>query len=106
MIALDDFGTGYSSLAILRQLPVDIMKVDRAFVKDLGQDEGALAVTQAIVGMAQSLGLHIVAEGMETAEQARILIKLGCHELQGFYFSSPVTSETLIEAMQQPYTLP
>ncbi|WP_374256640.1 putative bifunctional diguanylate cyclase/phosphodiesterase [Aquabacterium sp.] len=106
MIALDDFGTGYSSLAILRQLPVDIMKVDRAFVKDLGQDEGALAVTQAIVGMAQSLGLHIVAEGMETAEQARILIKLGCHELQGFYFSRPVTSETLIEAMQQPYTLP
>ena len=56
--------------------------------------------------MAQSLGLHIVAEGMETAEQARILIKLGCHELQGFYFSRPVTSETLIEAMQQPYTLP
>ncbi|MFZ4550183.1 MAG: putative bifunctional diguanylate cyclase/phosphodiesterase [Aquabacterium sp.] len=106
MIALDDFGTGYSSLAILRQLPVDIMKVDRAFVKDLDQDEGALAVTQAIVGMAQSLGLNIVAEGMETAEQARILIKLGCHELQGFYFSRPVTSETLTQAMQHPYTLP
>lgn len=105
MIALDDFGTGYSSLAILRQLPVDVMKVDRAFVKDLGQDDGALAVTQAIVAMAQSLGLHIVAEGMETAEQARILVQLGCHELQGFHFSRPVPSDSLIETLQRPYRL-
>ena len=97
MVALDDFGTGYSSLSILRQLPIDIMKVDRAFVKDLGRDDGALAVTQAIVAMAHALRLHLVAEGMETQEQAEILIQLGCHELQGFYYSRPLPPAEFVQ---------
>ena len=100
-VALDDFGTGYSSLSVLRQLPIDIMKVDRSFVKDLGQDDGALAVTQAIVAMAQALQLHIVAEGMETAEQAAILIELGCHELQGFHYSRPLPEPDLVAWLQR-----
>ncbi|PXW95550.1 diguanylate cyclase (GGDEF)-like protein [Sphaerotilus hippei] len=91
LIALDDFGTGYSSLSTLRQLPVDVMKVDRAFVKDLGQDDSALAVTRTILTLARSLGKHTVAEGMETAEQADLLRELGCDEMQGFFFSRPLT---------------
>ncbi len=95
LIALDDFGTGYSSLATLRTLPVDVMKVDRAFVKDLGQDESALAVTRTILTLARSLNKHTVAEGMETAEQARLLQDLGVDEMQGFWFSKPVPPEVL-----------
>jgi len=93
LIALDDFGTGYSSLSTLRQLPIDVMKVDRAFVKDLGQDDTALAVTQTILTLAKALGKHTVAEGMETAEQADMLRELGCDEMQGYYFSKPLAPE-------------
>lgn len=99
VIALDDFGTGYSSMATLHQLPIDVMKVDRAFVKNLGQDESSLAITRAIVALAQSLGLHTVAEGMETEAQAAMVSELGIHEMQGFYFSRPVTAEALAEFM-------
>ena len=89
-IALDDFGTGYSSLSVLRQLPIDVMKIDRAFVADLDHDRGAEAIARAIVALAGSLGLGIVAEGVETESQARHLRALGCHELQGFHFSRPL----------------
>ncbi len=89
-IALDDFGTGYSSLSVLRQLPIDVMKVDRAFVRDLATDPGAAAVAHAIVALAAALQLHIVAEGVETEAQATRLRALGCHELQGFLFSRPL----------------
>jgi diguanylate cyclase len=95
VIALDDFGTGYSSMATLHQLPIDVMKVDRAFVKNLGQDGSSLAITRAIVALAQSLGLHTVAEGMENEAQAAMVSELGIHEMQGFYFSRPVTAEAL-----------
>ena len=85
-IALDDFGTGYSSMSLLRQLPIDVLKIDRFFVKDLGKDSDALAITQAIVTLAQALDLHLVAEGIETEAQATLLASLGCHELQGFLY--------------------
>lgn len=91
LIALDDFGTGYSSMATLRQLPVDVMKIDRAFVCDLGRDDGALAIARAIVTLARSLRMHIVAEGMETQEQSDMLCAMGVDELQGFYFARPMT---------------
>ncbi len=93
MIALDDFGTGYSSMATLRNLPIDVMKVDRAFVSDLCEDPSALAITRAILTLAKSLGKHTVAEGIETQEQADVLRQLGCDELQGFLFSKPVPAD-------------
>ena len=92
-IAMDDFGTGYSSLASLRQLPIDVMKIDRSFVKDLGNDDGALAVIRTIVTLADSLGMSLVAEGVETAAQAALLRSMHCGSLQGFLFSRPVAAE-------------
>lgn len=89
-IALDDFGTGYSSMATLRQLPIDVMKVDRSFVTDVCSDAGARAVIGAIVALAQSMRLQLVAEGIETEAQASLLGSLGCEELQGFLFSRAV----------------
>jgi EAL domain-containing protein (putative c-di-GMP-specific phosphodiesterase class I) len=92
-IALDDFGTGYSSMSMLRELPIDVMKVDRAFVKDLGRDDAALAVTRAILALAGSMHLHTVAEGVETVEQAELLTGLGCVELQGYLYAKPLPAE-------------
>lgn len=92
-IALDDFGTGYSSMSMLRELPIDVMKVDRAFVKDLGRDDAALAVTRAILALAGSLRMHTVAEGVETVEQAQLLRELGCGELQGYLYAKPLPEE-------------
>lgn len=89
-IALDDFGTGYSSMSTLRELPIDVMKVDRAFIKDLGQDDAALAVTRAILALADSLHMHTVAEGIETQDQAALLRELGCDELQGYLYAKPL----------------
>lgn len=100
MIALDDFGTGFSSLATLRQLPIDVMKIDRAFVKDLGRDDSALAVARTILTLARSLGMHTVAEGMETAEQTAVLQELGVDEMQGFWFSRPVPPDQLARLLQ------
>ena len=89
-LAIDDFGTGYSSLSYLRRFPVDVLKIDRSFVKDLGRDVDADALVRAIVGMAQALKLSLVAEGVETAEQAAFLTALGCEAGQGWLFGRPV----------------
>ncbi len=86
-IAMDDFGTGYSSMAMLRRLPIDVMKIDRAFVKDLETDPDAVAIAQTIVTFARALGLAIVAEGIETEAQAARLGAMGCDEFQGFLFA-------------------
>ena len=93
-IALDDFGTGYSSMSMLRDLPIDVMKIDRAFVTDLAHDPGAAAITRTIATLAHSLHLHLVAEGVETVQQATMLGDLGCDELQGFLFGQAVAPET------------
>jgi diguanylate cyclase (GGDEF)-like protein len=89
-VALDDFGTGYSSMAVLRQLPIDVMKIDRSFVVGLGVDDGAMAVARAIVALARSLRLQLVAEGIETEAQAAVLRAMGCDELQGYLFARPL----------------
>jgi diguanylate cyclase len=94
-IAIDDFGTGYSALTYLKTLPVDILKIDRAFVRDLGTDRRDLAIVQAIVAVAHALGLEVVAEGVETATAARALLDLGCHRAQGFLLSRPVDSDAM-----------
>lgn len=92
-VALDDFGTGYSSMATLRQLPIDVMKVDRAFVTDVCEDQGARAVTSAIIALARTMQLHLVAEGIERDDQAAMLGGMGCDELQGFLFSRALPAE-------------
>jgi diguanylate cyclase (GGDEF)-like protein len=99
MVAIDDFGTGYSSLAYLQKLPIDILKIDRSFVKDIPADEEHLAektaVIRAIVLMAHSLQLQVVAEGVECEAHFRFLKQVGCHQLQGYYFSAPRTPEEI-----------
>ena len=92
-ILVDDFGTGYSSLSYLKHLPIDTLKIDRAFVRDMAVDANDAAIVSAIVGIAKSLGLHLVAEGIESAEQLDCLRQLGCEAGQGFYFSPPVSAE-------------
>jgi EAL domain-containing protein (putative c-di-GMP-specific phosphodiesterase class I) len=87
--ALDDFGTGYSSLSYLVGLPIDGLKIDRSFVQTLGEDRRALAITTAIVRMAQALEIEVIAEGVETARQLQALRTLGCELAQGFYFHHP-----------------
>jgi diguanylate cyclase (GGDEF)-like protein len=89
-IAMDDFGTGYSSLSQLRTLPIDVMKIDRAFVKDLETDPDAVAIARTIVTLARALDLHIVAEGIETPAQAAMLSDMGCDQFQGFLYSRPL----------------
>ena len=101
LIALDDFGTGYSSLATLRDLPIDVMKVDRAFVRDLGSDASAQAITRAILTLAQSLGKHSVAEGIEGEAQAAALRQLGCDELQGYLFGRPMPAAEFEQRLPQ-----
>jgi diguanylate cyclase (GGDEF)-like protein len=89
-IAVDDFGTGYSALTYLKSLPVDTLKIDKGFVRDLGTDSGDLAIVQSILALANAFGLDVVAEGVETAAAARILLDLGCHQAQGFLLSQPL----------------
>ena len=91
--SLDDFGTGYSSLAYLKRLPLDQLKIDRAFVRDMLADGASNAIAQAIVSLSRAMHLSLVAEGVETEEQRASLDDLGCHAYQGFLFSPPVPAE-------------
>lgn len=94
-VSIDDFGTGHSSLASLRRLPAAELKIDRAFVSDLGTSEDARTIVRAVVQMAHTLDLRVVAEGVETAEQRDLLVELGCDELQGFFFAKPMSAAEL-----------
>ena len=104
-VALDDFGTGYSSMAYLRKLPIDVLKIDQSFVRDLAHDEGAGTIVQAIIAMAHALQKSVVAEGVETLAQATLLRTWGCNEAQGYYFSHPIVA-TAFEAMMSKKQLP
>ena len=92
-VSIDDFGTGYSSLSYLTRFPLDWLKIDRAFVNTLPDDDDAVAIVRAIVSMAKNLDLRLVAEGVETDNQVGFLHALGCHVGQGSLFSKPVPAD-------------
>jgi diguanylate cyclase (GGDEF)-like protein/PAS domain S-box-containing protein len=98
-ITVDDFGTGYSSLSYLKRFPIDCVKIDRSFIRDLPDDPDDAAITRGIVAMAHSLRMSVVAEGVETDEQIRFLRELGCDEVQGFAFSRPVDARELVNVL-------
>jgi diguanylate cyclase len=94
-IAIDDFGTGYAVLSHLKSLPVDMLKIDTGFVRDLGTNAGDLAIIRAIIGLAEAFGLQLVAEGVETPAAALTLMQHGCHRAQGFLLSRPVPGNAM-----------
>jgi EAL domain-containing protein (putative c-di-GMP-specific phosphodiesterase class I) len=89
-LSIDDFGTGYSSLSYLKRFPIDALKVDRSFIREVTADPGDAAITTSIVLMGKSLDLTVVAEGVETRSQLAFLRVIECHEAQGYLFSRPV----------------
>lgn len=100
-ISIDDFGTGYSSLSYLMKFPVQTLKIDRSFVKEMARDTDHAAIVSAIISMAHSLHLKVIAEGVETEDQLHLLKEGNCNEVQGFLFSTPVPSDRLEELLQK-----
>ncbi|HKU08498.1 MAG TPA: GAF domain-containing protein [Bradyrhizobium sp.] len=99
-IAIDDFGTGHSSMSLMKQFPIDTIKIDRSFVRDLAEDPEDQAIAQAIISMGKALGMTVVAEGVETVEQQTFLREHGCDEMQGFIVSKPVPARELADLLR------
>lgn len=100
-LSIDDFGTGYSSLSYLKQFPINRLKIDKSFIRDIVSDSNDMAITKSIIGLARGLALDVVAEGVETREQLRILQRLGCDEIQGYLLSEPVPASELVVWLNQ-----
>lgn len=100
-ISVDDFGTGYSSLSYLRRFPIDALKIDKSFVRNISSDPEDLSIVKAIIAMAKGLKIKIIAEGVETKEQAKYLLEQEVDELQGYYISLPLTEDELTEKLQE-----
>jgi EAL domain-containing protein (putative c-di-GMP-specific phosphodiesterase class I) len=104
-LSIDDFGSGYSSLAYLKQFPVDYLKIDRSFIRELTTNSKDAAITAAIAALAHSLNLKLVAEGVEDQAQVDFLENQGCHELQGFFFGRPVSAQELEASLRNAAAL-
>lgn len=104
-ISIDDFGTGYSSLSYLHKFPIDVLKIDRSFVTEIGSDGQNTEIASAIISMAHSLGLKVIAEGVENNEQLGVLMMLNCDYAQGFLFSKPVPAELATPLIEHQWTL-
>jgi diguanylate cyclase (GGDEF)-like protein len=100
-ILVDDFGKGFSSLSYLRQFDVDVLKIDSSFIKDIPFDSNDMSITSAIISMAHDLNLYVIAEGVETKEQLDFLISKNCDEMQGYYFSKPVSSKEFEKMVEE-----
>jgi EAL domain-containing protein (putative c-di-GMP-specific phosphodiesterase class I) len=105
-LAVDDFGTGYSSFSYLKHLPLDALKIDRSFVREVTMSLDDAAITTAIIAMGHALGLHVVGEGIETEAQRQVLLEQGCDEMQGYLFSRPVPPEQLAQVLAASASLP
>ena len=100
-LAIDDFGTGYSSLSYLKQFPLNVLKIDSSFIRDVTTDKDDAAIVNAIMAMSESLGLMVVAEGVETMEQLDYLKQHTCQGAQGYLFSKPVSEDQFYELAQK-----
>jgi len=105
-LSIDDFGTGYSSLSYLKRFPVDKLKIDREFIRHLPADQEDLAITRAIIALGKSLNLEIIAEGVETPEQFQLLLKEGCHQMQGYLYSPAIPAQDMMKLLQNPLAAP
>jgi EAL domain-containing protein (putative c-di-GMP-specific phosphodiesterase class I) len=105
-VAIDDFGTGYSSFRYLRSLPIDKIKIDQSFVRRMTAESGDEAIVRGMIGIGRDLGLTVVAEGVETAEQRDILMREGCEVGQGYFYSRPVPPEAFERMLAEKRTLP
>jgi EAL domain-containing protein (putative c-di-GMP-specific phosphodiesterase class I) len=105
-VAVDDFGTGYSSLSYLRKFPIDALKIDKSFVGRLGTTADDASIVKAVIGMAQSLRLRVVAEGVETMEQSEFLQDQACDEAQGYYFGRPVGAPEFATLLRRGISVP
>ncbi|HUD55714.1 MAG TPA: EAL domain-containing protein [Terracidiphilus sp.] len=105
-IAMDDFGTGYSSLSYIHRIPVNILKIDRSFIERLAEPDGTRPIVEAVIAMAKHLGLHVVAEGVETVDQQRILKQAGCQGYQGYLFARPMPADEAESCLKASLTVP
>ena len=101
LVSVDDFGTGYSSMSYLRRFPIDKLKIDRCFVEQMTRRPEDASIVQAIISLAHSLRLKVIAEGVETPEQLQLLPELGCDQYQGFYFSPALPASNFMALIEQ-----
>jgi EAL domain-containing protein (putative c-di-GMP-specific phosphodiesterase class I) len=100
-ISVDDFGTGYSSLSYLRRLPLDKLKIDRGFIRELAFSRDDAVIVRAIISLAHNLHLKVIAEGVETPDQLRLLRDLGCDQYQGYHYSAPVPNNVFVAMLRE-----